>query len=579
MTKTRLPGKDAPLEDSIARLQRLLKSAGFNIEEISWLNPAPNCWSVHIRDRNCPLLFTNGKGRNRKAALASALGEFFERLSTLYFFADYWFGDDHDRVGFSHHPDEKWFPLAGDRWPEGLLDEPALRDFYDPEGELAARNLIDLNTGDHDKGICALPFVRQRDQKPVWFPVNIIGNLYVSNGMSAGNTRDEARVQALSEIFERAIKFRIIAEGIALPDIPESVLSRYPHIEAAVKSLREHGFSVVLKDASLGGNYPVINVTLLNPQDGSCFASFGAHPRFEVALERTVTELLQGRDLDQLKGFSTPSFDLDEVADPLNLETHFIDSSGLISWEFFRETPDFDFIDRNFEGTTAEEFDWLCGILHDEGRDIYIQDYDHLGVDACRIIVPGVSEIYPAGDLVWSNNNAAVHLRERLADITLLDRTDLARLHSEFEAERFDPQHPVAAMIGVAADPGSKWETLRAGELSLRLALSSQDHQGVLEQLDWIIDFHDSSDGDTRLWRCLGDMIEMGEQSAAFRRTLEGLYGNETVALCRATLDGADIMKGLDNPVDSNAQRQLMAALDKARARSEKGAPKKGASE
>ncbi|MDI4746027.1 DUF4223 family protein, partial [Salmonella enterica subsp. enterica serovar Kentucky] len=42
--------------------------------------------------------------------------------------------------------------------------------------------------------------------------MNIIGNLYVSNGMSAGNTRNEARVQGLSEVFERYVKNRIIAE-------------------------------------------------------------------------------------------------------------------------------------------------------------------------------------------------------------------------------------------------------------------------------------------------------------------------------------------------------------------------------
>ncbi|UNB81051.1 YcaO-like family protein [Klebsiella pneumoniae] len=36
---------------------------------------------------------------------------------------------------------------------------------------------------------------------------------------------------------------------------------------------------------------------LFNPANGTCFASFGAHPDFGVALERTVTELLQGRSL------------------------------------------------------------------------------------------------------------------------------------------------------------------------------------------------------------------------------------------------------------------------------------------
>ena len=93
MTQTFIPGKDAALEDSIARFQQKLTDLGFNIEEASWLNPVPHVWSVHIRDKDCALCFTNGKGATKKAALASALGEYFERLSTNYFFADFWLGE------------------------------------------------------------------------------------------------------------------------------------------------------------------------------------------------------------------------------------------------------------------------------------------------------------------------------------------------------------------------------------------------------------------------------------------------------------------------------------------------------
>ena len=64
----------------------------------------------------------------------------------------------------------------------------------------------------------------------------------------------------------------------------------------------------------------------LNPNNSTCFASFGAHPNFQVALERTVTELLQGRSLKDLDVFSPPSFNNDDVAEHANLETHFIDS-------------------------------------------------------------------------------------------------------------------------------------------------------------------------------------------------------------------------------------------------------------
>ena len=52
--QTFILGKDAALEDSISKFQQKLTALGFNIEEASWLNPVPNVWSVHIRDKDCP---------------------------------------------------------------------------------------------------------------------------------------------------------------------------------------------------------------------------------------------------------------------------------------------------------------------------------------------------------------------------------------------------------------------------------------------------------------------------------------------------------------------------------------------
>ena len=70
----------------------------------------------------------------------------------------------------------------------------------------------------------------------------VIGNLFVTNGMSAGNTKYEARVQCLSEIFERAVKNQIILEEITLPDVPKSVLEKYPAILEGIKNLRRKDF-------------------------------------------------------------------------------------------------------------------------------------------------------------------------------------------------------------------------------------------------------------------------------------------------------------------------------------------------
>jgi len=237
-TQNFIPGKDASLESTINTLQTRLQTLGFHIEERSWLNPVEGIWSVHIRDRDCPLLFTNGKGATRLACLASALGEFFERLSNNYFWTHYYLGPDIANRAHVHYPQERWFVSAQDgRWPLELLN-PELHKFYNPAGSIDASALVEFNSGNDERGICTLPYVRQRDGAVTWFPVNIIGNLYVSNGMSAGNTQAEARTQALSEIFERHIKGRIISEGICLPDVPEAVLARYPRIAAGIAALR-----------------------------------------------------------------------------------------------------------------------------------------------------------------------------------------------------------------------------------------------------------------------------------------------------------------------------------------------------
>jgi ribosomal protein S12 methylthiotransferase accessory factor len=567
--QTFITGKDCALEESIARMQALLADAGFDIEEVHWNNPVANVWSVHVRDRNCPLLFTNGKGVSRKAALASALGEFHERLATNYFFADYYLGE---AVTFSHYPDERWFGISGRTWPDEMLADAGLRDFYDPDGELDPARLVERNSARTD-AVCALPFERQRDGKTVWFPVNLIANLYVSNGMSAGNNRHEARVQALSEILERSIKFRVIAEGLCLPEIPGARLARFPRILAAVTELEQAGFKLLLRDASLGGRYPVVNVTLINPNDGGCYASFGAHPKFEVALERAVTELLQGRGLDALEGFAQPSVDQDEVAHPNNLETHFIDSSGLLPWSFFSRQADFDFHDWNTAGDTGDELAALQEIIHGEGRDVYIADYEAFGVYCCRVIVPGMSEIYPVDELLWNNNNSGLSFRDALLHLPSLATGELAALLERLEAGDIDEHLPVHEFIGLAADPGSALATLRVGELKALLLLGTGRRQEAVQWLDWLCDFGDLRGGRMRGYECLLHMLRLdqdGEVWEQYEQILVAMFGESSYRRAVDLYFGKKLFDGLDlseGTVLSQSHQQLFVVYRRVTAR------------
>jgi len=564
-TQSFIPGKDASLESTIATMQQKLAERGFFLNESSLLNPVEGIWSTHVKDRDCPMLFANGKGATELAARASAFGEFFERLGTHYFWTHFYLGKKRSEAKFVHYPQERWFPHGDGSWPSELLN-PELHSFYNPDGVIDSSVLVDLNSGNVERGICALPYTRLRDGEVTWMPVNIIGNLYVSNGMSAGNTMMEARTQALSEIYERHIKYRIISEGLCLPDVPEAVIARYPKIASGIKGLREAGFGILVKDASLGGEYPVMNVTLLHPKDQGCFASFGAHPRFEIALERALTELLQGRALDALENFAEPGFDMDEINSVSNLEIHFVDSSGVISWNFLSNTPDFPFVDWNFSSTTEEDYHWLCQRLEKDGCDAYVADFPEQGAYACRILVPGMSEIYPVEDLEWENNSVGNQIRPALVRLSSLSEAEAKNLLADLQTLNLNDERPLWEILGLAIPVGTAWKELRIGELKTLLALAVGDKEAVLEGCDWIHHYKQMNPARRLVYRCIENYLQF-DNPAAYENSLALLYGAEVLRQAKALIHRDERFFGLEDlgeNMEASAMHQsLLAAYDK----------------
>ena len=486
-------GKDLPLEQTIKNMTAMLADLGMKIEISSWRNIVPNVWSLHIRDAASPMCFTNGKGATKESALCSALGEFIERLNNNFFYNDQFFGTEIANSEFVHYPNEKWFALEDDdALPAGILDEYCL-DIYNPDEELCGSHLIDTNSGNKDRGICAIPYTRQSDGETVYFPSNLIENLFLSNGMSAGNNLPEAHVQCLSEIFERAVKRQIIEQEIVLPDVPMAVLEKYPSILAGIKGLEEQGFPVVVKDASLGGQFPVMCVTLMNPRTGGVFASFGAHPSFEVALERSLTELLQGRSFEGLNDVPKPTFNSMAVTEPENFVEHFIDSTGVISWRFFSSKYDYDFCEWDFSGTNEQEAEALFGILSAMGKEVYIAEFTDLGASACRILVPEYSEVYPVDDLIWDNTNKALLYREDILNLHSLSTKALGKLVNRLEESQLDNQTDIPTLIGIVFDENTVWGQLTIIELKILIYLALGEHEEAIELVGEFLQFNDNT--------------------------------------------------------------------------------------
>ncbi|AFL67823.1 YcaO-like family protein [Sulfurospirillum barnesii] len=414
--------KNESLENSIASMQSILEELNFGLHFKEEKHPLNHCYSINLASTHVPNhIYSNGKGALSLASKASALGEYIERLQTNNFFIDFHLPKR------AYFPDEKVFEFG-----EDYLNA-SLRALYNPHDEMSDEDFVDFNSDYEDK-VVALPFISEFSNEKVYIPINILSNLYVSNGLASGNTPAEAKVQALSEIFERYVKFEIIKNGYALPLFPEEIIEQFPKLHADREALRRAGFIVDVLDASLGGKFPVTAISLINPKNNTLFVSFGAHPILEVSLERTMSELMQGRGLENLDTFEIPTFDMNLVSDSFNLEAHFIDSNGKMGFSFLGKTKSFSYSPWAYEGEGSEaEYAFLCAIVKAMGKEMYLREYTYLDFYSCQMLVPSLSEVYPIEDMVYQNRNVGKFIRNAVLSFENYEPEELLEMVEPLE--------------------------------------------------------------------------------------------------------------------------------------------------
>jgi ribosomal protein S12 methylthiotransferase accessory factor len=363
----------------------------------------------------------------------------------------------------------------------------------------------------------------------------------------------EAQVQCLSEIFERAVKREILEGEICLPDVPTEVLAKYPRIMAGIQGLEAQGFPVLVKDASLGGTYPVMCVTLMNPRTGGVFASFGAHPSLEVALERSLTELLQGRSFEGLNDLPPPTFESNAVTEPYNFVEHFIDSSGIVSWRFFSNKAEYEFVEWDFAGkgstANADEAAILFGILKGMGKEVYTMVHDQLGAMACRILVPGYSEIYPVEDLIWDNTNKALLFREDILNLHRLNEASLAALLDRLENNELDEYADIATLIGIEFDENTEWGQLTVLELKLLIHLALKQLEAAQDLTGAFLQYNDNTVDRKLFYQALNVVLEVALNPELeienYEQNFRRMFGNSRMDAVLGSMNGKVRFYGL----------------------------------
>ena len=172
---------------------------------------------------------------------------------------------------------------------------------------------------------------------------------------------------------------------------------------------------------------------------------------------------------------------------------------------------------------------------------------------ACRIIVPGMSDIYPAEDLLLANNSMGAHLRTQLLQLPAsnFSKEEYLQIIEQFDDEGLDDFTRVRELLGIATGKDNGWYTLRVGELKAMLALAGGDLEQALIWTEWTQDFNASvfSPERANFYRCLQTLLllsmEEERDPAQYYQAFSRMYGAETLEAASAVIAGEERFYGL----------------------------------
>lgn len=384
--------KDSSPMETVTRIKSILKEIGVETEETWFESNVPFCYSNKIKVPGTTFR-TIGKGLTKELAIASGYGELMERLQIGFIYGPTSIKDGDyaiDDVRYELIP-------AGDLLAQHRDWFEAMANFFvNSTGEQITAEQIISQCTTADGMVSVTPYFDLTTLEKVYFPTVLRKRVYGSNGCAAGNTPEEALVQAISEIVERSHQIKAVKEGLCLPVIPDEVLKEYKISYAIIQYVRSQGYKVLIKDASLNTGFPVVCACIIDPKTGRYHTHFGAHPVFEIALERSLTESFQGRNINDIAQNEEFSARNNATFSPNTFYAELRTSSG-------NKRPGF------FVGESTLTFTPPIGVTSCDNKDILrfckeffakkgfpvlVRDCSCLGFPTYQVIVPGYSECY-----------------------------------------------------------------------------------------------------------------------------------------------------------------------------------------
>lgn len=506
-----------------------------------WYNSQEDLYSVLLSISGIPATVA-GKGVSHAFALGSAYGEFMESIQNQNIYNEYQIGSNiADHHGFFVAPDEKYTSKEevlndSSEWMKVLLP-----DYLDKNTkEKIIDQLISLTPEQAQGDLIAVPFYNVNDDEIYYLPNLFLEIFYMSNGMAAGNSPEETLVHAISEIAERYVNKRILQDNIVPPDIPESFLkSKYPRLYNIIRKITSDGrYKVRIKECSLGEGWPVAALILWDVKNKTYFVKFGAHPELEIAIERNLTELLQGRDINDMYGMTKYGYvDEEVVKSNDNIERIFYDGSGYYHTELFTDNYSYPFSEPKGIGDmeNKEILQQLIELVKNKGFKIFVRDVSFLGFPGYHVIIPGMSEVKVSKVRLFERAVALKEARGIVKDLNNASHEEIKQVIRAIKIYGFSGLDSIVQLTGIPAKDNFLWNNIKIdlflSAAYFKIGQIEKAHEAV-ERFINNIEKLNKVDENTEYLKCVKDFLKMrilNKMDDQIEMLLIPIYGKELV--------------------------------------------------
>ena len=357
---------------------------------------------------------TNGKGRSFSYSLASGYAEFMERIQNRLLFDSNIIREIYDifanetkseflsraisnniKWSFLYDPNEYFSPCIS---VLNQLHNSGVKLFSNDKSTNEKLLNIFKNSIQQSE-VLLIPFYDVSQDKEIFLPFDLCLCTTGSNGMCAGNTKEEAFLQGVCEIFERYSAMNIFFKKLTPPMIPAH-LFKNTVAGNMYKFLSLHGFEIKIIDCSLGKGLPVIGTIIVNKSQNLYNVKFGSDFVPHIALERCLTETFQS-----IEGFNGLSIDnhwadedyYTESKDLFNNFNNIIaNGSGIWPSSMFDDKASYSFNGFPTDYGISDKSDVMIAkkLVENLGFKMYIRDNSASNIPALYIYIPGMSSSF-----------------------------------------------------------------------------------------------------------------------------------------------------------------------------------------